>query len=175
MKRLMMSMFLIVNLFLWNIPVATAQFPEAGVQKLGVPVQAPDFTLEILGGGKISLRELRGKIIVLNFFTSWCPVCQEEFLSFDKLSKEFKDRDIVFLKVAVKAKEKDLLRYRKFAPILMDNNGSIARAYGVRAGHHETFFINREGKIVGKTFTEKDWTSASVKTLIEHLLNVEDS
>jgi len=175
MKRLMMSMFLIVNLFLWNIPIAIAQFPEAGVQKLEVPVQAPDFTLEVLGGGKISLRELRGKIVLLNFFTSWCPVCQEEFLSFDRLSKDFKDKDIVFLKVAVKAKEKDLIRYRKFAPILMDDDGSIARAYGVGAGHHETFFINRDGKIVGKTFTEKDWTSTSVKTLIEHLLNVEDS
>ncbi len=170
MKRLTMSMFLIVNLFLRNIPVAIAQFQEAGVQKLEVPVEAPDFTLEVLGGGKISLRELRGKIIVLNFFTSWCPVCQKEFLSFDKLSKEFKDKNIVFLKVAVKAREKDLVRYRKFAPILMDDNGSIAKAYEVRVGHHETFFINREGKIVGKTFTERDWASQSVRDLIQYLL-----
>ena len=175
MKRLMMSMFLIVNLFLWNIPAAIAQFPEAGVQKLEVPVVAPDFMLKVLGGGKISLRELRGKIIVLNFFTSWCPVCQEEFLSFDKLSKEFKDTDIVFFKVAVKAKEKDLTRYGKFSPILMDDNGSVAKAYGVGAGHHETFFIDRSGKIVGKTFTEENWTSQSVKDLIRYLLNVKDS
>ena len=175
MKRLTTSMFLIVNVFLWIIPVAIAHFPEAGVQKLEVPVEAPDFTLKVLGGGKVSLRELRGKIIVLNFFTSWCPVCQKEFFSFDKLSKEFKGRNIVFLKVAVKAKEKDLIRYRKFAPILMDDNGSIAKAYEVRTGHHETFFINREGKIVGKTFTEEDWISTSIKNLVEHLLNVEDS
>jgi len=170
MKRLIMSIFLIVNLFLWNIPVAIAQFPEAGVQKLEGPVEAPHFTLRVLGGGKISLRELRGKIVVLNFFTSWCPVCQTEFLSFDKLSKEFKDKDIVFLKVAVKTKEKDLTRYAKFAPILMDDNGLIAKAYEVRVGHHETFFIDREGKIVGKTFMEKDWTSQSMKDLIQYLL-----
>ncbi len=170
MKRLMMSLFLIVNLFLWNIPVAIAQFPEAGVKKLEVPTEAPDFTLKVLGGGKISLRELRGKIIILNFFTYWCPVCREEFRSFDKLSKEFKNRDIVFFKVAVEAKEKDLARYRKFALILMDDDGSVAKAYGVGTGHHETFFINREGKIVGKTFTEKDWASQSVKDLIQYLL-----
>ncbi len=174
MKRLIISMFLIFNLFLWNLPVAIAQFQEAGVQKLEVPLQAPDFTLKVLGRGTMSLRELRGKIIVLNFFTSWCPVCQNEFPSFDKLSKEFKDKDIVFLKVAVKAKEKDLTSYRKFAPILMDDNGSVAKAYGVRAGHHETFFINRQGKIVGKTFSEKDWASQDVKDLIEYLLNVKD-
>ncbi len=170
MKILMVSIFLIVNLFLSNIPVAIAQFSEAGVQKLEVPVEAPDFTLNVLGGGRISLKELKGKIIVLNFFTSWCPVCENEFLSFEKLSKEFKEKNIVFLKVAVKAKEKDLIRYRKFAPILMDDNGSIAKAYEVRVGHHETFFINREGKIIGKTFAEKDWTSQSVRNLIQHLL-----
>lgn len=170
MKRLTTSMFLIVNVFLWIIPVAIAHFPEAGVQKLEVPVEAPDFKLKVLGGEKISLKELRGKIIVLNFFTPQCPVCQKEFVSFDKLSKEFKDKNIVFLKVAVKTKEKDLIRYRKFAPILMDDNGSVAKAYGVGVGHHETFFINREGKIIGKTFAEEDWTSQSVRNLIQHLL-----
>jgi len=169
MKRLTAVIFLMVTLALWKIPVAIAQFSEAGVQKLEVPVEAPDFTLKVLGGGKISLRELRGKVIVLNFFTSWCPVCQKEFLSFDKLSEEFKDKEIVFLKVAVEAKEKDLVRYRKFAPILMDDNGLIAKAYEVRVGHHETFFINREGKIVGKTFTERDWASQSVMDLIQYL------
>ncbi len=71
MKRRMISMFLIVNLFLGIIPVAIAQFPEAGVEKFRVPVEAPDFTLREIGGGKFSLKELRGKIILLNFFASW--------------------------------------------------------------------------------------------------------
>jgi peroxiredoxin len=48
-----------------------AQFPEAKVEKLRVAVNAPDFTLRELGGGKISLKELRGKIILLNFFATW--------------------------------------------------------------------------------------------------------
>jgi peroxiredoxin len=48
-----------------------AQFLEAGVEKFRVAVDAPDFTLKELGGGKASLKELRGKIILLNFFASW--------------------------------------------------------------------------------------------------------
>jgi peroxiredoxin len=56
---------------LCNIPIATAQFTEAGVEKLRVAVDAPDLTLKELGGGKISLKELRGKIILLNFFATW--------------------------------------------------------------------------------------------------------
>jgi peroxiredoxin len=54
-------------------------------------------------------------------------------------------------------------------PILVDESGSVAKAYKVW-GHHVTFFINREWKIVGKAFVEKDWTSASMRNLIQHLL-----
>jgi len=73
MKRLAMFIFLLVILLLWKIPGASAQtqFVEAGVEKFRVPVEAPDFTLQEVGGGKVSLKELRGKIILLNFFASW--------------------------------------------------------------------------------------------------------
>jgi cytochrome oxidase Cu insertion factor (SCO1/SenC/PrrC family) len=66
----MVIFFLIIFLF-GNAPPGTAQFREAGVEKLRVAVDAPDFTLKELGGGKISLKELRGKIILLNFFATW--------------------------------------------------------------------------------------------------------
>ena len=71
MGRLVMVAFLIVILLLCNAPKVIAQFREAGVEKLRVAVDAPDLTLKELGGGKISLKELRGKIILLNFFASW--------------------------------------------------------------------------------------------------------
>jgi cytochrome oxidase Cu insertion factor (SCO1/SenC/PrrC family) len=63
--------FFLVTLLLWDTPAVVAQFSEAGVQKLRVAVDAPDFTLKEIGGGKISLKELRGKIILLNFFATW--------------------------------------------------------------------------------------------------------
>ena len=71
MRRLWMVIFFLVFFIFWNAPVTTAQFSEAGVQKLRVAVEAPDFTLKELGGGKISLKEFRGKIILLNFFATW--------------------------------------------------------------------------------------------------------
>ncbi len=72
MKRIGMAIFLVI-LSLWEIPIVIAQtrFEEAGVEKFRVPVEAPDFTLKEIGGGKISLKELRGKIIFLNFFATW--------------------------------------------------------------------------------------------------------
>lgn len=73
MKRLAMFVFLLAILLLSRIPSASAQtqFSEAGVEKFRVPVEAPDLTLREVDGGKISLKELRGKIILLNFFASW--------------------------------------------------------------------------------------------------------
>jgi cytochrome oxidase Cu insertion factor (SCO1/SenC/PrrC family) len=73
MKRLAVAVFVLVVLLSWKIPGLSAQtqFMEAGVEKFRVPVEAPDFTLQEIGGGKVSLKELRGKIILLNFFASW--------------------------------------------------------------------------------------------------------
>ena len=73
MKRNGMTIFFLVILLLWKIPIVSAQtqFAEAGVEKFRVPVEAPDFTLTDVGGGKVSLKELRGKVILLNFFASW--------------------------------------------------------------------------------------------------------
>ena len=54
-----------------HVPNARGQFSEVGVEKFRVPVEGPDFTLRELGGGKVSLKDLRGKIILLNFFATW--------------------------------------------------------------------------------------------------------
>ena len=71
MRRFAIVLVSVIVVFLLSVPIVQAQFSEAGVEKFRVPVEAPDFTLQEIGGGKISLKELRGKIILLNFFASW--------------------------------------------------------------------------------------------------------
>jgi peroxiredoxin len=75
--------------------------------------------------------------------------------------------------VAIKEKEKDVIKYKNEfkipCPLLIDENASVANAYGVWS-HPETFFINREGKIVARVLKDMDWTSRSMKNLIQHLL-----
>lgn len=71
MKRLVLLVCILGISFLWGISEASAQFTEAGVEKFRAVVDAPDFTLNEVGGGKVSLKELRGKIILLNFFATW--------------------------------------------------------------------------------------------------------
>jgi peroxiredoxin len=173
MRRFAMFFFLLIIFLLWKASIVTAQFLETGVQKLETPVDAPDFSLKALKDRRISLKGLRGKVVLLTLFSPVCSVCQRQSSSFDKLAEEIKSKEAVFLLVAVRVKEKELVKYKKefhiSIPILIDRDGSISRSYSVRA-HHETFFINRNGKIVGKTFAEKDWTSASMRNLIQYLL-----
>ena len=75
--------------------------------------------------------------------------------------------------MAIKDKEEDLKKYRTefniSFPILIDEQARVADSYGVQS-HPETFFINREGKIVGRVFGDKDWASKSMRELIRYLL-----
>jgi peroxiredoxin len=165
---------IITILFFENGSTASAQFFEAGVDKLEKPIDAPDVKLKDLDGGEISIKELRGKVILLQFFSPYCSACQKAAIAFDKLHGAFKNKDLVIFHVAIEGEEKDLIKFRDehtiSLPILIDETGAAARAYRVW-GHPETFFINPQGKIVGKAFWEKDWTSKNMKNLIKFLLD----
>jgi peroxiredoxin len=75
--------------------------------------------------------------------------------------------------VAIKDKEEDVKKYKTefniSFPLLIDEGAKVADSYGVQS-HPETFFINREGKIVGRALKEMDWTSRSIRNLIQHLI-----
>jgi peroxiredoxin len=90
-----------------------------------------------------------------------------------KLSEEMKNQDFVLLKVATKEKEKEVIKYKKdhnfSSPILVEDDAAVSNAYGVW-NRPQTFFINREGKIIARALKELDWTSKNMKDLIEYLL-----
>jgi cytochrome c biogenesis protein CcmG, thiol:disulfide interchange protein DsbE len=71
MKRFLVILLTVLVFPFLSAPITHAQFSEAKVQEFSAPMDAPDFTLKELDGRNISLKELRGKIIVLNFFTTW--------------------------------------------------------------------------------------------------------
>ncbi len=90
-----------------------------------------------------------------------------------KVQEEFKGADIVFLKVSIEAREKELEAYKKEfnvkSPILMDELFSTADSYGVWS-HPATFFIGRNGKVLGRALRGLDWTSPKTKALLHYLL-----
>jgi len=90
-----------------------------------------------------------------------------------KLSEELKGAEFVLLKVATKEKDKDVIKYKKehhfSSPILLEDDAAVSNAYGV-SSRPQTFFINREGKIVARALKEMDWTTKNMRELIEYLL-----
>jgi peroxiredoxin len=80
---------------------------------------------------------------------------------------------LVLLKVATKEKEQEIIKYKNeyriSSPILIDDDGKSASAYGIW-NRPNTFFINREGKIVGRVVKEMEWTSKNMMKLLQSLV-----
>ena len=114
---------------------------------------APDFQLETLTGERISLRELAGKPVVLNFWSTWCQPCKIEHPVLMGAAEAYGPAGVQFVAVIY---QDDVSKVRAFLnrsgshwPTLQDPGGRTAIAYGV-AGVPETFFIDKDGVIVRK-------------------------
>lgn len=111
---------------------------------------APDFTLQLFDGGRFALGENRGKVVVINFFASWCVSCGEETPMIDKVAKEYAPRAVVFLAIAVDDTESKARAFLKKAgltfPAGLDKTGAIKDAFGIY-GMPTTFFIDKAGRV----------------------------
>ncbi|MEA3544358.1 MAG: TlpA disulfide reductase family protein [Thermodesulfobacteriota bacterium] len=136
---------------------------------------APDFTLTDMEGQPVSLSQFRGKVVILNFWATWCPPCREEMPSMEQLYRENKDQDLVMLAVNVDengkaAVTKFLKRTPHSFPILLDSENIAQNAYGVFR-FPESFIIDRNGIVVEKIIGGRDWMTGSVFKLVNFLLN----
>jgi cytochrome c biogenesis protein CcmG/thiol:disulfide interchange protein DsbE len=114
---------------------------------------APDFSLQPTDGEEISLVGLRGRVVMLDFWASWCPPCRDEAPALAQVYGEYKEKGVEFIGVNlwdnVGDAEVFLQQEGHRYPNGIDEEGKIAISYGVR-GIPEKFFINREGLIVRK-------------------------
>jgi cytochrome c biogenesis protein CcmG, thiol:disulfide interchange protein DsbE len=115
--------------------------------------QATPFTVTLFDGRKISLSDLRGKAVFLNFWASWCVPCRAEAKDLEAAWQRIKDKNMVFLGVAIQDTEKDsrafLKEFNVTYPNGHDDSGKIAVDYGVW-GVPESFFIDPQGRITYK-------------------------
>lgn len=111
---------------------------------------APDFKISLFEGGDFQLSAQKGKVVVINFFASWCVSCGEETPHIEKVSREYAPQTVSFLGIAVDDTEKKAKAFLKKAgltiPAGLDRTGKIKDAYGLY-GMPTTFFIDKNGKI----------------------------
>lgn len=114
-----------------------------------IGASAPDFSLTDTNGNMVSLSAFSGKVIILDFFASWCPPCRNEIPDFIELEKAYGDKGFAMIGVALvnagEAKEfagKMGINY----PVLVDN-GKVSEIYGPIRSIPTTFIIDKNGKI----------------------------
>lgn len=115
---------------------------------------APDFSLALFGTEEtLRLSNLRGKVVVLNFWASWCPPCRQEAPTFERVWRAYQDRGVVFVGVDIWDSDAEAAKFlQEFGityPTGPDPNGAIAVDYGL-TGIPETYFITRDGMIAHK-------------------------
>ena len=140
------------------------------------PVDAPDFTLDTVSGEETILSDLKGKVVILDFWATWCGPCMQSIPELVRLQKKYSDKDLVVLGVsmdtAAQASDEELKKFiRKFGinyPVMRDD-GVVSKSYfgDSDIGIPTMYVINREGKIVNII---DGFTPGKLKTVIEPLL-----
>lgn len=122
---------------------------QAGPRSQG---PAPDFTLTTFDGAQVTLSELRGQVVVINFWASWCPPCREEAAYLEATWRAYRDRGVVFIGVDYVDTEAEALAYIAEFDITYPNGPDIgtriSQAYRIQ-GVPETFYVGKDGSLRG--------------------------
>jgi len=159
---------LLFILLVWSIVHNEGGGAAAAVAR-GEEPAAPEFTLERLDRpGMLSPSSLRGKVVVLNFWGSWCFACKGEAAILEAGWQRWRDDGVVFVGVDFHDFRADarrfMRRYGKTFPMVYDGPGNLLSAYGL-TGAPETFFVGRDGRIVAHVVgaIEADELDANVR------------
>lgn len=140
-----------------------------------LPRAAADFVLPDMQGQVLRLSQLKGKVVFLNVWTTWCPPCRKEMPTMQALYRQLQDQDFMMLAVSQDVDGRKTVRsYLEEGgytfPVLLDVRGEVGKKYGV-TGYPETFLIDRQGMIVHHHIGYNNWASpeslAAVRELIE--------
>jgi len=146
-------------------PLELARYPS--------DTRAPEFRGRTLEGETMTLAGLRGRVVLLNFWASWCLDCRPEMPMFEQLHQDFAGHGLAVLGINLRETPEVVRRYRKGLnltfPVLLDQDGKIGARYGV-IGMPTTFVIGRDGRAVALAIGPRAWTSANARAIIGALL-----
>lgn len=142
--------------------------------RVGTP--APDFLLPSLAGPERSLAELRGRVVFVNFWATWCAPCREEAPSLDRLYRSFPRESFEILAVSIDAPGEDQevsefgAEYGLSFPILLDPEQHTYVAYKA-SGVPETFVIGVDGRLIERFIGPRDWDQPRYARAVRRLLD----
>lgn len=158
-----MNVLLAAVVFYFGATVSFAASPAADRQTLTPaqqPMPAPEFTLPDLDGKPHTLADYRGKVVVLNFWATWCPPCRYEMPAMQRAWEKVRDENIVFVGVDV-GEDSDtvftfLADYPVEFPLLLDQDAKVIEQYPV-TGLPTTYVIDPRGRITHRAVGGREW------------------
>jgi thiol-disulfide isomerase/thioredoxin len=148
-------------------------FSQAGLPLLKQPVSPIDFSAPLLDGQTVTLAGLKGKVVFLNFWATWCGPCRAEMPSMEALYRRFKSRGLEILAVNLREDRKDaaafMNQFKLTFPAALDSSGRIGSQYGV-AAIPTTYIINREGMIIARMVGSIGWDTPEMIAAFEALM-----
>ncbi|MDR1218547.1 MAG: TlpA family protein disulfide reductase [Treponema sp.] len=137
------------------------------------PVPIRDFTARMLDGSTQKLSGLKGNVVFLNFWATWCGPCRTEMPSMENLYQQFKNRPFVMLAIDLQEDQGDVSSFMRQMgltfPVGIDD-GPISDMYGISA-IPTTFIIDRNGYIIATIAGSRNWNTQDVFSAIDALLN----
>jgi thiol-disulfide isomerase/thioredoxin len=151
--------------------------PELNHQltQLATPVAAPDFTLGDMDGESYSLSDYRGKVVMVNFWATWCPPCRRELPSMEALYQAFRDEPFTVLAINQWESPDHVFAYMGQLevfpgfPILFDRDSAVSQTFGIK-GLPTTVLIDKRGRVVYRAVGGRDFNHAEVRAIIRKLL-----
>jgi peroxiredoxin len=136
--------------------------------------QAKDFKVSSLDGGLLRLADLKGKVVFLNLWATWCPPCKEEMPAMERLWQRYKDQGLVVIALSMdsggaKAVKPYIEQSKYTYPVGLDPKMEVAQLYGARSVP-STFIIDRNGMLRAIALGPRDWDGKAALAYIEALL-----
>jgi peroxiredoxin len=158
------------------IAVATAEpLPAPTLTPVREQPLAKDFTLSDLNNKRHRLHDYRGKVVLVNFWATWCPPCRREIPAMQRLWEKLKSEDFVLLAVDMAEDEETVFGFT-FAtgveitfPVLLDHDGAVIESWPV-IGMPTSFLIDRKGRIVYRAVGGREWDDPALVAKIRALL-----
>ncbi|MDR0311989.1 MAG: TlpA family protein disulfide reductase [Treponema sp.] len=162
-------------------PELVKAFNEAGLSLLSQKITPRDFTLPLLSSESVpealrkvqSLSALKGKVVFLNFWATWCGPCRVEMPSMETLYLKYKDKGFEILAVNSGERNSEVMSfmtsYGLSFPTVLDTDGTVSRFYGIQA-IPTSYLIDREGNMILRLVGSIDWDTPQIHAALELLL-----
>ncbi|MFV2055200.1 MAG: peroxiredoxin family protein [Thiohalomonadales bacterium] len=167
---------IIIGLLILTVSIDSGKFFAAEVTQILHPIPgtplAPDFSLQDIDGKTHTLKAYRGKVVILNFWATWCPPCREELPSMERAFVKLKDRDVILLGIDV-GEDSDTIftfsaDYPVSFPLLLDTDSNVIKSYGV-VGLPTTYVVDKRGRLVYRVIGTRQWDAPEIIKILTSL------